>query len=535
MIPRLARSLVIAAAVVAVLVAAVERGHPATKGALELRYVYSPDAEQLLAPLIARFNSEAHTSGGREIEITGVSLTSGEAEATLAARRDQATLWTPASSLWGRLLNHAVSAEWVPSKNPSLVSSPQVIAMWEPLARALGWPKAKIGWKDILALATSSRGWAAYGHPEYGPFRLGHTNPDFSTSGLSAIASEYYSVTGKQAGLRLADVQRPAVRAAVRTIERSIVHYGETAAALTDQMDRYGQAYAHAVYVQETTVREFNRNRKQATRLVGIEPDDGTFVADYPLVVLAAPWVSTEARAAGELFSRWLTPRITAKNAAESGFRVRRPTGLTLLQLPQPQVLAAIREAWHKDRKPANIVLVVDTSSSMGAAGRLDAVKQGLLSFVRELSPEDRVALITSGAAIRTDVSLGAPKHEPAGSLEGGSESVPERRLAGVRGRLSRARRRPLAARPRPDQRGRRALGRCRDDRRSAGAAAPGRGRAGHGGHQRPDLHRRLRRRGGHGRTEADRRRVGRCVLYRQPEGHQGCLREHLVLLLRQP
>ena len=107
MIPRLARTLVIAAAVVAVLVAAVERGHPATKGALELRYVYSPDAEQLLAPLIARFNREAHTSGGREIEITGVSLTSGEAEATLAARRDQATLWTPASSLWGRLLNHA--------------------------------------------------------------------------------------------------------------------------------------------------------------------------------------------------------------------------------------------------------------------------------------------------------------------------------------------------------------------------------------------------------------------------------------------
>ena len=409
MIPRLARTLVVAAAVVAVLLAAVERGHPASKGAVELRYVYSPDAEQLLAPLIARFNRETHTSGGREIKIIGVSLTSGEAEATLAARRDEATLWTPASSLWGRLLNHAVSAEWVPSQNPSLVSSPQVIAMWEPLARALGWPKTKIGWKDILALATSSRGWAAYGHPEYGPFRLGHTNPDFSTSGLSAIASEYYSVTGKQAGLRLVDVRRPAVRAAVRTIERSIVHYGETAAALTDQMDRYGQAYAHAVYVQETTVREFNRNRKQATRLVGIEPDDGTFVADYPLVVLAAPWVSAQAQAAGELFSRWLTPRITARNAAESGFRVRPPTGLTLLQLPQPQVLAAIREAWHKDRKPANIVLVVDTSSSMGGAGRLDAVKQGLLSFVRQLSPEDRVALITSGAAIRTDVSLGAP------------------------------------------------------------------------------------------------------------------------------
>lgn len=412
MTPRIARLIVIAAAFVAVLFAAAGRGDPelrAQERALGLRYVYSPDAKKLLVGLIDRFNREAHRSGGREIRVDGVSLTSGEAEAALAARHGRAVLWTPASSLWGRLLNHAVSADWVPAKNPSLVSSPQVIAMWDTLARALGWPQAKIGWKDILALATSSRGWAAYGHPEFGPFRLGHTNPSFSTSGLSAVASEYYAVTGKRSRLTLADVRRSDVRAAVRTIERSVVHYGRTAEALTDQMDRYGKAYAHAVYVQETTVREFNEQRKQATPLVGIEPADGTFVADYPLIVLDAPWVSADARAAARAFRRWLLPKITAKNAAASGFRVRRPTGLAELELPEPEVLAAIRDAWHEDRKPANIVLVVDTSSSMGQAGRLDAAKQGLLSFLRELSPDDRVALVTSGASIATNVRLGAP------------------------------------------------------------------------------------------------------------------------------
>ena len=321
------------------------------------------------------------------------------------------------------------------------------------------------------------------------------------------------------------------MRAAVRTIERSIVHYSGPAAALADRMDRYGQAYAHAVYIQETTVREFNGTRKQATRLVGIEPDDGTFVADYPLVVLAAPWVSAEARAAGELFSRWLTPRITAKNAAESGFRARRPTGLTLLELPQPQVLAAIREAWHKDRKPANIVLVVDTSSSMGAAGRLDAVKQGLLSFVRELSPEDRVALVTSGAAIGTDVSLG-PSSRSGPAV---SRAVP------ICSRTETCRcTRPSRARSPTSARCTTPTGSTRS---SCSRTEPGRPPVGQEllrrvaaepvpvGRQRPDLHRRLRRRGGHGRTEGDRRRVGRCVLHRQPEGHQGCLREHLVLL----
>ena len=412
--PRVARAIVVAAAVVAVLTAAFgpfdrETSRPAAGRELHVRYLYSPDAEALLVPLVDRFNLEQHRLGSRVIRVDPVDLTSGAAETSLAARQEKAILWTPASALWGRLLNYDVSATWARAENPSLVYSPQVIAMWKTLARALGWPEAKIGWADILALATSTRGWAAYGHPEFGPFKLGHTNPDFSTSGLSAIASEYYAVTGKRAGLSLADVRRPDVRAAARTIERSIVHYGETAAALTDQMDRYGPAYAHAVYVQETTVREFNEHRKQATPLVEIEPAEGTFVADYPLILLDAPWVSAEARSAARIFRAWLVPKITPADAARSGFRLR-PPDIKLLQLPKPAILAAIREAWHQDRKPANIVLVVDTSSSMGGAERLDAAKLGLLSFLRELSPEDRVALVTSGAEIETKVRFGAPR-----------------------------------------------------------------------------------------------------------------------------
>jgi Ca-activated chloride channel homolog len=60
------------------------------------------------------------------------------------------------------------------------VRSPLVIAMPEPPARALGWPNTKLGWADILAEANSTRGWAAHGHPEWGLFKFGQTNPDFS-------------------------------------------------------------------------------------------------------------------------------------------------------------------------------------------------------------------------------------------------------------------------------------------------------------------------------------------------------------------
>src|SRR5438046_1907133 len=81
---------------------------------------------------------------------------------------------SPASSLWGRLLNYEADKDYVAQDNPSLARTPLVIAMWEPLARALGWPKKPVGWAEVLKLATSRGGWADYGHPEYGRFKLGH-------------------------------------------------------------------------------------------------------------------------------------------------------------------------------------------------------------------------------------------------------------------------------------------------------------------------------------------------------------------------
>ena len=404
MTPRFARALVIAAAAAAVLVAFAGRGDPdapAEAPELVLRYLYSPDAEKLLVPLIERYNGERHRHGGRVIRIDGADVASGQAEAGLASGTEQAVLWTPASSLWGGLLNHSVSAEWVPAEKPyNLVYSPQVIAMWKTHADALG-PPASIGWKDILDLARSPRGWEEYGR-DYGPFKLGHTNPGLSTSGLSAVASHYYAVTRKSA-LTLADVRKQTVRDEVRRIERLIVHQGETASKLMTKMLRYGPPYAHAVYVQETTLRELKPAQRR--RLTAITPADGTFIADYPLIVLAAPWVGADARAAAKSFRDWLRPRITMKNARS--FEIRRPKGLVELDPPKPEVFAAIQRAWHDDRKPANIVLVVDTSNSMAIDGRLDAAKLGLLSFLRALRPEDRVALVTSGNKIKTNIPLG--------------------------------------------------------------------------------------------------------------------------------
>jgi Ca-activated chloride channel family protein len=56
-------------------------------------------------------------------------------------------------------------------------------------------------------------------------------------------------------------------------------------------------------------------------------------------------------------------------------------------------VLAAIKDAWRRDRKPANILLVLDTSGSMNDEQRLERAKAGLDVFFKNVEPQDAVGL----------------------------------------------------------------------------------------------------------------------------------------------
>jgi Ca-activated chloride channel family protein len=421
-----ARTAVIVLAVAAVLIAIVITagggggkaggGGSATKpasDAIRVSFVYSPEKQKLIQPLIEKFNAEGRRSGGKPVFIEGQVVSSGDAETKIAKRQLQPVLWSPASSLWGRLLNFEGDRSWVPDTNPSIVRTPLLIAMWEPLARALGWPRKPIGFADVLKLSLDRRGLGAYGHPEYGRFKLGHTNPDFSTSGLSAVAAEYSAVTGKKEGLTLADVDRPDVRRKIQAIERSIIHYGDTTLFFADQLRRYGPAYASAVAMEEATLIDFNQKRGgSGTKLVGVYPAEGTFYSDNPLITLQAPWVTAQQKTAAKEFADWLGQRISPALAASQGFRPREGGGKAtapidaangadpnqptrLLSLPEPRVLAKVKQTWRADRKPANIALVVDTSGSMSEENKLDQAKQGLRVFLSQLSPNDRVGLIT--------------------------------------------------------------------------------------------------------------------------------------------
>jgi Ca-activated chloride channel homolog len=322
-------------------------------------------------------------------------------------------------------LNFESDAPYAAATNPSIVRTPLVLAMWEPMARALGYPKRKLGFADILRLARSNKGWRDYGLAQYGKFKLVHTTPDFSTSGLSAVVAEYYAATGKREGLRSADLVR--ARSQVKAIERSIVHYGDTTLFMADQLRRRGPGYASAVAMEEVTLVDFNQRRGKREKLVAIYPSEGTFYSDNPFITLDAPWVSAQQRKGAESFQNYLLQNVDAAAAARNGFRpadlgVRPVAPLDasngvdasqpkrVLELPQPRVLAAVKKAWREDRKPANVLLVLDTSGSMGDEQRLENAKSGLRAFLREVAPQDRVGLLTFNDEVEPLAPVGSSR-----------------------------------------------------------------------------------------------------------------------------
>ena len=131
----------------------------APANAVRLTFVYSPEKEPLLKPLIERFNAERHTSGARRSSSSRRSSPRAtpdadrprppEADAVVAG----VVVLGPAAQPRGR------QAGYVADENPSIVRTPLVIAMWKRMAEAYGYPKRKLGYEQLVQLATG--GWAA--------------------------------------------------------------------------------------------------------------------------------------------------------------------------------------------------------------------------------------------------------------------------------------------------------------------------------------------------------------------------------------
>jgi Ca-activated chloride channel family protein len=392
-----------------------ESATQAPRGALELVFPYGSEKEKWINDVTAAFNrSGAKTQGGKTIFVRALPMGSGESIDNILSGRLQAHLASPASAAFIKLGNaesRTKTGHDLIASTDNLVLSPVVIAMWKPMAEAIGWGKKPVGWADILALARSEKGWAAYGFPQWGRFKFGHTHPEYSNSGLISLFAEAYAAAGKTAGLKAIDLEKPQTKQFIGGVEQSVVHYGSSTGFFGRKMFANGPEYLSAAVLYESMVVESYSQSGLAFPVVAIYPKEGTFWSDHPVGVVERDWVTPEHREAAKIYTQYLLARSQQEKAMQYGFRpasvdVPLSTPLdvahgidpkepkTTLEVPPVDVINGILKLWSVQKKHSDVVLVLDTSGSMKEEGKMQNAKEGAKQLVQLLDDGDTFSFL---------------------------------------------------------------------------------------------------------------------------------------------
>jgi Ca-activated chloride channel family protein len=408
----------------------------------EIVIAASSEKAGLLVQLAGEWNATRPEAAGSCVGATVVAKASGAAADALAQREwdeqvdgPRPDVWSPAASSWAGLTRQARTdadlPDILPTQAESIATTPLVIAMPRPMAEALGWPDEQIGWQDLAALTENPQGWGAAAHPEWGAFKLGKTNPYFSTSGLNATIGSYFAATGLASDLTVQRVQDPATQDFVRTVESAVVHYGDTTLTFLDNMaaaadQGRGLTYVSAVTVEEKSVLDYNLGNPTGDPaaleaavepdipLVAVYPEEGTLLSDNPWFILQADWVDDTKREGAEQFAAFIRSDEAQTRFTEAGFRsytgepgpvLTQENGFlpegpaTILAPPEPSVLGVIQQSWDDLRKRARVLMVLDVSGSMGAdvasvgATRLELAAEATATAVAGFADTDEVGL----------------------------------------------------------------------------------------------------------------------------------------------
>ncbi|NJL93550.1 MAG: VWA domain-containing protein [Anaerolineae bacterium] len=341
--------------------------------------------------------------------------------------------WSPSNQVWVDELNQ----QWQDTQGiplitescPGLLLVPIGIAMWRPMAEALGWPDEPISWEDITALARDPQGWASLGHPEWGELRYGHGHPWFSNSGRLSVAAEIHGALGSIDPLSFDNVWSNEVMSEVGAVQQAIAHYGRIDTALLDRMAERGPSYLHAVTNYEGNVIRWNgptmtaSDRRFSTRpapfdeIVLIYPAGGTFWENHPLCALNnAPWVTPDQVEGLQIFRDFILEREQQAQLVETGIRpivegipivgpnsplrlengvnpAITPNEVPALPYPSADIMQNIKEMWQQVKKPSTVVLVIDTSASMSGEPMAAAIR-GAQNFISQMQPQDELVVL---------------------------------------------------------------------------------------------------------------------------------------------
>jgi len=304
---------------------------------IELNIVYSTEKEQWIADAVERFNKQNNLVNGHPIQINLSETGSREMYIAILDGDSKPVMISPASSLQINILDQLSRVKFGTSIIPtnrqgqceSVFSTPLVVAAWSDRAEALLGNRYTANiWKQIHDAEIDPQGWQTQGHPEWGYFKFGHTDPLKSNSGFMTLLLLTYSYYGKTSGLSESDIlANPDYQAWILEMENAISSFGDSTGTYMKEIIAYGPSMYDMVAVYEATAIENLQNAAGRYGELKIYYPPSTILSDHPFCILKADWVSKEQSQAAKLFLDFLlSPEIQTLALEKYGFRPADPS-----------------------------------------------------------------------------------------------------------------------------------------------------------------------------------------------------------------
>jgi Ca-activated chloride channel family protein len=349
----------------------VESTIPGRATSIELLFAYGSEKKSWIEEVTNRFNrSGTRISSGESIFVKTNAAGSGEIIEDLLSGKSHAHLVSPAALAFvtiGNGKSREADAGDLIGQTRELVRSPIVLAIWSDLAESARWRKGSVTWRKIFDAAREPKRWGELTRkPGVGQFRLGHTDPENSNSGLHALFLISYAATGKFDGqLTRGELIQPEFLRYLREVEAAVPHPLKSSTGfLAKSMIDQGPTEMTAAIVYENLVIEANRLSPKGPAVIAIYPREGTFQSEHPVGIVNRSWVSPKHHEAAQSYISYLLDRPQQEKAKAHGFRpsdasiriddmLKPEFGVSVAQprtLPTPSatLITTIRNQWRQ-------------------------------------------------------------------------------------------------------------------------------------------------------------------------------------------
>ncbi len=337
----------------------------------EIGIAYGTEKERWLKWAAAEF---AKTGEGRQVKVNLIPMGSLEGAQAVLGGDTRIHVWSPASALY----KDTFLAEWGVKqgggkpilREENLALTPMVFVMWAERHEAFVRKYGEVSFKTLAQALAEPSGWQGIaGKPEWGLFKLGHTHPNESNSGLMTLVLMAYDYYGKTRDLTLKDILDPGFQAWAQSFERGVSGLSNSTGNQMREMVLKGPSAYDALVVYESVAIDYLKNAEgRWGELRVVYPARNTW-NENPFYVLDASWSSPEQKDAAGRFLDFLMSEPVQKQALVHGFRPGNPAvpvrfagspfvafqrfGLsvdlgTMCEPPRAEVLSNLLQWWQR-------------------------------------------------------------------------------------------------------------------------------------------------------------------------------------------